>query len=692
MFSAILKEVTGYFDKRSIVSAFFPAFAFWGVTLLLAVALGPGWGKAATWWKTNGSTGQGFVILAGFFLWLAFWSFLTLGFHSALEDAFGGKWPIRSLAEARRRHWREEWRALDARDKALEERLKAIRPVQKSVEALWKTVDARDDARRAAVQAGPAPAAPAPQVVAAAATAVVQALVEIASGRARMGEPGEDPGARYTWTDALRPRPRSPSGEPLPLPPPARPVHERLAALVEKADAAWAEYERAGAPSDAAWTARRESLARATEDLQKRIDAERAEIDEARTQLHHDMFLLFPPLPSAVRPTALGNVMEAAQERVWSRYRIDALLVWSRLQPLLPKEAADPLADSKTSLDLMLTIAASLALFGVPLSAWVAVSDTWRLAWWVPALVAAAAALLGRHATAVVTALVAAAVLFTGRGAPAWAGQVAVFVTDCAVLYLLGWTAYRAAVQSALGYGEKIQAAFDLYRWKVLEQMNLQLPSSLEEERRMWDQVCGLLGREYTPHPPGYLLYLRDEKKSRPVPAKPLPARAVAPVRPLPALQSISAADLEVVSVTHDAVPVDAAAEPKDVANRWPLVALPAGTPIARSLLMDDDPLDGHVAVGVEVAAAQVLGAAAAPGARVDVTIVPPADTGLGLTAAPASVESPPAAPAFFPDLRVLSVQPLEGGKYVLGLAVPVELQAELAERAAGTVLIARRR
>ena len=46
MFSTILKEVTGYFDKRALLSAFFPAMIFWGLTIILVMLHRMSWEAA----------------------------------------------------------------------------------------------------------------------------------------------------------------------------------------------------------------------------------------------------------------------------------------------------------------------------------------------------------------------------------------------------------------------------------------------------------------------------------------------------------------------------------------------------------------------------------------------------------------------------------------------------------------------
>ena len=50
--------------------------------------------------------------------------------------------------------------------------------------------------------------------------------------------------------------------------------------------------------------------------------------------------------------------------------------------------------------------------------------------------------------------------------------------------------AYTASLATARTYGEYVRTAFDLYRWKVLQTMNLPLPANAAEERARWRE-CG---------------------------------------------------------------------------------------------------------------------------------------------------------------------------------------------------------
>ena len=142
-----------------------------------------------------------------------------------------------------------------------------------------------------------------------------------------------------------------------------------------------------------------------------------------------------------------------------TRYHLDAVLIWSRLQSTLPSEFLTAFQDAKTSLDLMVTVSAFTILFGLPLSLWVAIKFPTSWLWW--------ALLIG-------------------------------------MVFLLSWLSYQTAIKASLNYGEKIKAAFDLHRWRVLDHLHVELPANLHEERKIWEEVCELLARGYEPDPQYY--------------------------------------------------------------------------------------------------------------------------------------------------------------------------------------------
>ena len=181
------------------------------------------------------------------------------------------------------------------------------------------------------------------------------------------------------------------------------------------------------------------------EDSRERI----AEQREKEMSLSRERFLFYPSEVSAVMPTRLGNILRASEMYASNRYGMDSVGLWTRLAPLLPKEFGDSVADARTALDLDVNINALAILLGL---AW-GVYFIYRQ-WWV------------------------------------WL----VFV---GLVLLLGWLAYGNALHAARAYGETIKAAFDLYRWNLLDALHLPHPTSTEQEPALWEKVSAFVFRGY---------------------------------------------------------------------------------------------------------------------------------------------------------------------------------------------------
>jgi hypothetical protein len=215
-------------------------------------------------------------------------------------------------------------------------------------------------------------------------------------------------------------------------------------------------------------------------------------------------------------PTRLGNVLKASELYSWRRYRLDAVVIWSRLQPCLPAAFADPLQDTKTSFDLMVTLSAFLLLFGLPLSFWIAIKSPGFVPWWAALILALVVLAFRLYIPAVLAGLALfLPLLVAWFWHPAsWIIQLQTLTVLLVTLVALFWLCYQNAVQAALDYGEKIKAAFDLYRWEVLKQLHLQLPKNFEEERKLWTEVGGLLLRSYVPDSQ-YYRFSEDKAESK---------------------------------------------------------------------------------------------------------------------------------------------------------------------------------
>jgi hypothetical protein len=60
---------------------------------------------------------------------------------------------------------------------------------------------------------------------------------------------------------------------------------------------------------------------------------------------------------------------------------------------------------------------------------------------------------------------------------------------------------YRAAVAVATSYGELVRSAFDTHRLMLLTSLGYALPTSLDEERQVWQAIGQLLYRRDTDRP-----------------------------------------------------------------------------------------------------------------------------------------------------------------------------------------------
>jgi hypothetical protein len=156
----------------------------------------------------------------------------------------------------------------------------------------------------------------------------------------------------------------------------------------------------------------------------------------------------FPHHSVPLLPTRLGNAMLAAEWYPNDRFGLDGVFFWPRLYGLLPEALLTPLGIARANLERMLVISSLSILF----------------------------------------ALVTAG--FAVKGLPA-----AIWVPSFAGAVLLSYFAYRAAVTAAVGYGELIRTAFDTHRRKLLMAIGPQAPTSLDEERDLWNRLGQFLYR-----------------------------------------------------------------------------------------------------------------------------------------------------------------------------------------------------
>lgn len=184
-------------------------------------------------------------------------------------------------------------------------------------------------------------------------------------------------------------------------------------------------------------------------------------------QAYNQIYQLYP-LPSdmdEVMPTMLGNILKNAELYPRDRYQIDSVLVWPRLYRLFPADFVEDIVAVRGALDFMLVIGSLGGAFAVLSGGYLLVM---RSPWWLFLLCF-------------------------------WGGLAVAML------------AYRSSLSNAQLVGTQIKIAFDLYREELLTQMRIPLPTTQQEEKEIWKQLCKFFFRNdpirltyQKPGPPTY--------------------------------------------------------------------------------------------------------------------------------------------------------------------------------------------
>jgi hypothetical protein len=171
---------------------------------------------------------------------------------------------------------------------------------------------------------------------------------------------------------------------------------------------------------------------------QARLDA--AERVQATLPFHGDHVL----------PTRMGNVIRAFEFYSNRQYGIDAIVLWPRLVSKIDKEYAAGIEDTKASFDFVFN-------------------------------------------TSVLSTGLAIGLLLTGVVYPtplASADFVVPWLVEIVFFTLAAYFMYLAAIGRAGAWGALVKGAFDSYRLDLLKQFGFsQMPRTLAEERRVWQQI-----------------------------------------------------------------------------------------------------------------------------------------------------------------------------------------------------------
>jgi uncharacterized repeat protein (TIGR01451 family) len=194
-------------------------------------------------------------------------------------------------------------------------------------------------------------------------------------------------------------------------------------------------------------------------------DEGHGEVERELTLLWSERRLRFPRGESFLAPTALGNVIAAFEHYAHDQYGIDSVVLWPRLIGIIDDSFAGAIDDAKTSFDFFVNSSFLLVVL---------------------TLEYLSASLYARTSfSSLPAALISLGVVV--------------------VLGTLAWLAYRASIDSAIGWGDLVKAAFDLYRSDLLAKLGYETDLTNAEEFDLWQQISqGMVFRGPEAPPPPY--------------------------------------------------------------------------------------------------------------------------------------------------------------------------------------------
>ncbi len=130
MFSTFLKEISGYFDRRFLLSAFFPSLVFAGLNVVMVAAL-EDIQTLVNWWEDQAAIAQ-LSFFIGSLVFILFIAYLFQIFQTGLTRLYEGYWeriPVLGWwGKVRKRFYQEVWQYLQDEIKRLGAEIAALEP------------------------------------------------------------------------------------------------------------------------------------------------------------------------------------------------------------------------------------------------------------------------------------------------------------------------------------------------------------------------------------------------------------------------------------------------------------------------------------------------------------------------------------------------------------------------------------
>lgn len=189
------------------------------------------------------------------------------------------------------------------------------------------------------------------------------------------------------------------------------------------------------------------------------------------SSLHEQLFFGYPSRVDQLLPTQLGNVLRASENYALSTYGMDIVFWWPRLWLILPETVQKQIDDSQAPMLAFLNFTTQIGVISIVGSIYLGMQykGSWEL----------------------------------------WA-FLAAFTTLIAGIILTA-LAYQGAVSHAKIYGVLIRSAVDTYRFDLLKALHQPIPSTLSEEKKLWDDLMRWIYLNERDNAP---LYVHDQSKS----------------------------------------------------------------------------------------------------------------------------------------------------------------------------------
>lgn len=185
--------------------------------------------------------------------------------------------------------------------------------------------------------------------------------------------------------------------------------------------------------------------------------------------LHYELETHFPPFEENYLPTTFGNILRAAETYSNKRYRMESISTWTRMFYVIPDKYSDLMERSNNELSFILNCALYSVLFAISCFL-VSVSQFI----WIGITAANGAITISSFFSQLIRNSVQV------EGFYLFGGSIAL---------IAAYVFHRASLFVVMDYGEHIRSAFDLFRSKLLLELNLELPKNSEEEVNLWAKI-----------------------------------------------------------------------------------------------------------------------------------------------------------------------------------------------------------